>query len=144
MPNKLVQFAVVVLGLSICAAAPLRAQRGGRGQVDLPDGDGKQMVQTLCVGCHGLNNITQGWGYDKMGWDQLISSMVKLPPATQNQVTTYLAANFSAKTRPATVVVPAFVRIGPFAWGHEDEGRLIRHGRTWFFFSRFIITVGLA
>lgn len=116
MPNKVLQFAVVVLGLSVCAAAPLRAQRGGRGQVDLPDGDGKQMVQTLCVGCHGLNNITQGWGYDKMGWDQLISSMVKLPPATQTQVTTYLAANFSAKTRPATVVVPGPMKVDIQEW----------------------------
>jgi virginiamycin B lyase len=116
MPNKFLQFAVAVLGLSVCASAPLLAQRGGRGQVDLPDGDGKQMVQTLCVGCHGLNNITQGWGYDKMGWDQLISSMVKLPPATQNQVTTYLAANYSSKTRPATVVVPGPMKVDIKEW----------------------------
>src|SRR5947209_6251121 len=93
---------IAFLGFALSAPA----QRGGRGpQVDLPEGQGKQMVQTLCVGCHGLSNITQGWGYDKKGWDDLIQSMVKLPDDTRNTVTTYLAANYSSKTRPSTVLV---------------------------------------
>ena len=74
------------------------------------------MVQTLCVGCHSLNNITQGWGYDKQGWDELIASMVALPPDTRNQVSTYLGEHFSAKTRPATVVVPGSARVDIKEW----------------------------
>jgi virginiamycin B lyase len=94
------------------------AQRGrGRGPAPtLPDGEGKEMVQTLCVGCHSLNNITQGWGYDKQDWDQLISSMVKLPPDTQNLVTTYLGEHFSAKTRPASVLVPGPMKVDIKEW----------------------------
>jgi virginiamycin B lyase len=82
----------------------------------LPEGEGKQMVQTLCVGCHNLNNITQGWGYDKQGWDDLIASMVVLPTETRNQVSTYLGQHFSAKTRPATVVVPGTAKADIKEW----------------------------
>jgi virginiamycin B lyase len=116
MSKRLIGFAVATLGLSVCAMAPMLAQRGGGAQPTLPDGDGKQMVQALCVGCHGLNNITQGWGYDQQGWDQLISSMVKLPTDTQNRVTTYLAEHFSAKPRPATVVVPGPMKVDIKEW----------------------------
>jgi virginiamycin B lyase len=116
MSKRFYGLLAVAIGLSVCATVPMLAQRGGGAQPALPDGEGKQMVQTLCVGCHSLNNITQGWGYDKAGWDQLISSMVKLPPDTQNQVTTYLAANFSAKTRPATVIVPGTAKVDIKEW----------------------------
>ncbi len=113
------QLGILTVGLFAVAAltVPVSAQRGrGGAQVELPEGPGKQMVQTLCVGCHGLNNITQGWGYDKKGWDELISSMVKLPDDTRNQITNYLAEHFSAKTRPATVIVPGPERVDIKEW----------------------------
>ena len=78
MSKRLLGMGTVALILSACAIAPLTAQRGGAAQPNLPDGEGKQMVQTLCAGCHSLNNITQGWGYDKQGWDEVIASMVAL------------------------------------------------------------------
>lgn len=117
MSKRFYGFLAVALVLSIGATVPMLAQRGGRGaQPDFPDGEGKQMVQTLCVGCHSLNNITQGWGYDKEGWSELIASMVALPPATRDQVSTYLGEHFSAKTRPATVVVPGSVNVDIEEW----------------------------
>ena len=119
MAKKFYGFLAVALGLSVCAAAPMLAQRGGgRGgaQTNLPDGEGKQMVQTLCGGCHSLNNITQGWGYDKQGWDELIASMVALPPDTRNQISTYLGEHFSAKTRPPTVIVPGTAKVDIKEW----------------------------
>jgi virginiamycin B lyase len=107
--------AVLVLA-GVCVVPPVLAQRGRGAQIDLPDGDGKQMVQTLCVGCHSLSNITQGWGYDKKGWDELIASMVSLPPDTRNTVATYLGEHFSSKTRPPTVVVPGSMKIDIKEW----------------------------
>src|SRR3989304_2163604 len=77
---------------------------------------GKQMVQTLCAGCHNLNMITTGWGYDKKGWEEVIASMVTLPPETRETVTSYLGQHFSAKTRPATVVVPGTARVQFKEW----------------------------
>jgi virginiamycin B lyase len=116
MSAKFYRLFAVALVLSACASLPLLAQRGGGAQPNLPDGDGKQMVQTLCVGCHSLNNITQGWGYDKKGWEDLIASMVALPPATRDQVTTYLGEHFSSKTRPPTVVVPGSAKVDIKEW----------------------------
>ena len=98
------------------ATIPANAQRGGGPAVNLPDGQGKQMVQTVCSGCHSLTNITQGWGYDKKGWDDLIQSMVKLPDDTRNTVSAYLGEHFSAKSRPATVVVPGTAKVKIDEW----------------------------
>jgi virginiamycin B lyase len=106
----------VALALTVCVSIPVPAQRGGGAQVALPDGQGKEMVQTLCSGCHSLNNITQGWGYDKAGWNDLISSMVKLPADTQDQVSTYLGEHFSSKTRPPTVLVPGMFKVDFKEW----------------------------
>jgi virginiamycin B lyase len=117
MSKQIASLIFASLAALLVFTVPAPAQRGGRGpQVDLPEGEGKQMVQTLCVGCHGLTNITQGWGYDKKGWDDLIQSMVKLPDDTRNTVTTYLAANYSSKTRPSTVIVPGPNKVDIKEW----------------------------
>ena len=116
MSKRFFGLVAVAIVVCICATVPAPAQRGGGAPVVLPDGQGKQMVETLCVGCHSLNNITQGWGYDKQGWDQLIASMVSLPADTRNTISTYLGEHFSAKTRPATVVVPGTASVQIKEW----------------------------
>ena len=115
MPKRFCGFLALTLFVAVLAVIPARAQRGGP-PVNLPDGNGKQMVQSVCSGCHSLTNITQGWGYDKKGWDELISSMVKLPDDTRDTVSTYLGENFSSKTRPPTVVVPGPLKVGIKEW----------------------------
>ena len=63
----------------MCAVIPASGQRGGAAPIVLPDGPGKETVQTQCSRCHGLNMITGSWGYDKAGWNEVFSSMVLLP-----------------------------------------------------------------
>jgi virginiamycin B lyase len=84
--------------------------------VNLPEGNGKEVVQTLCSTCHNLNFITTGWGYDKKGWDELIASMVPVAPEARDVISTYLGTHFSEKTRPATVVVPGDVSVKITEW----------------------------
>jgi virginiamycin B lyase len=115
MSKRFFRFLALTLFVAVFAVIPARAQRGGP-PVNLPDGNGKQMVQSVCSGCHSLTNITQGWGYDKKGWDELISSMVKLPDDTRDTVSTYLGEHFSSKTRPPTVVVPGSLKVGIKEW----------------------------
>ena len=73
----------LVASLTIQAQEP--AGRGaapgrGRGQaMVLPDGPGKDVVESSCAGCHGLNVITGSSGFDRQGWRNLIDTMVKLP-----------------------------------------------------------------
>ena len=86
MSRTLVSFAVVAFLSSVVAVGSQNpgAQGGGRGRggadpVALPDGNGKELVQTLCTKCHGLNLITNSWGYTRQGWETVFSSMVAVP-----------------------------------------------------------------
>ena len=67
----------------------------GRGQaLTLPDGTGKDIVQTQCTKCHALGLIANSGGYTRQGWEDLIGTMVMLSPDQKTQVATYLATNF--------------------------------------------------
>src|ERR671922_1997165 len=79
--------------------ATVSGQRGGQ-PVQLPDGPGKDLVQTTCAKCHGLNLITSFWGNNKTGWHELIGTMVALPKEQADTITTYLATHFPAKPAP--------------------------------------------
>ena len=41
----------------------------------LPEGDGKKVLQTACTACHGLDGVVR-LHLDKEGWEGLVSSMV--------------------------------------------------------------------
>src|SRR5262249_2983032 len=41
----------------------------------LPDGDGKKILQTACTACHGLDGVVR-LHLDKDGWEGLVASMV--------------------------------------------------------------------
>lgn len=43
--------------------------------VQLPDGDGKKVLQNSCTACHGLDGVVR-LHMDKGGWEGLVSSMV--------------------------------------------------------------------
>ena len=79
----------------------------GRGQqaVQLPDGNGKELVQAACSTCHGLNLITSSWGNTQAGWGELLSSMVALPKDRADVITAYLAAHFPTKPAPEAVLI---------------------------------------
>ena len=78
---------------------------GGRGQVTLPEGAGKDMVSTNCTKCHALNMITNSRGNTREGWQTLFGTMVALPADQANTIATYLATNFPPKPGPDAVIV---------------------------------------
>src|SRR5688572_30173899 len=51
--------------------AGAQGRGGGRGQVQLPDGEGKEAVTAACGACHGLNTITGSAGYTQAQWRDL-------------------------------------------------------------------------
>ena len=62
-------------GVLFLMMAPLAAQ----GQpAQLPEGDGKQLVQGLCTACHETNQITRSSGYTREDWRELIQTMIDL------------------------------------------------------------------
>ncbi len=69
---------------------PILAQ----GQMDLPDGEGKELVQGACVACHEVNLITNSPGFTHERWRYIIETMIDLPDSFAADVTQYLALSF--------------------------------------------------
>jgi virginiamycin B lyase len=89
----------------------------GRGQsMQMPDGAGREIVQSVCIACHQLNMITGAAGYDKAGWRALITTMVALPQPQLDTVTTYLATNFAAKPGRAPKLISGPTKITFKEW----------------------------
>ena len=75
----------------LSSALPALAQGRQGQQVQLPEGNGKELVQTTCTRCHALNMVTESWGYTREGWADLLSTMVALPKVQADPITEYLA-----------------------------------------------------
>ena len=64
---------------------------------DLPEGDGKKLVQEVCSGCHGLD-IVVSQRTDKTGWQQIVDYMVQRGASAKDdeiaKMVDYLAKSF--------------------------------------------------
>lgn len=109
------RYAVPVIAAAVlCCALPVRSQTP-----PLPDGAGKQIVETRCVGCHTLAQVTRA-GYTADGWRNTVAMMrnagAQVPPDEVDTLVTYLAKNFPPKAGPAAVVVPGSVQVKITEW----------------------------
>jgi virginiamycin B lyase len=113
-------FVLLTVGLAWVVGARSQAQGPGQGRggapVNLPDGAGKEQVQSICAGCHPLTNITNSRGNSQDGWDALTKSMITLPPAVKPQVLEYLGAHFPRKPGGEPVVVPGNASVSIREW----------------------------
>jgi virginiamycin B lyase len=105
--------AILAVALLLSAALHVRAQ------TTLPEGDGKQIVQTTCSACHGLDQVVNS-GYSREGWANVVAMMVnvgaRLSPDQVNTVVTYLAKNFPQKAEPSAVIVPGSIHVTIREW----------------------------
>jgi cytochrome c5 len=90
-------------------------------QENLPDGDGKKILQTACTACHGLEGVVK-LHLDKDGWEGLISSMVSNGAQVDQKdfpvLVDYLVKNFG----PAGGAKPAG---GQAAGGSDADAKMI-------------------
>jgi len=108
----------LALAAGLVATLPLAGQERGRGRggpVSLPDGPGKEIVQTKCEACHGLNLIANS-GYSREEWVSLFNTMVALPHSEADTVADYLARNFPEKPRPRAVMIPGPAQVNIKEW----------------------------
>ena len=109
----------------LLAAAPLRAQPAPT----LPPGEGRELVASVCTGCHGLNTIVQirdGAG----GWRQFVNYMIlkgaQVSVHDTDTIVAYLTASFGPNSPPAAGAPPAAVLALPAGTGKELlEGRCV-------------------
>ena len=107
---------MTVAAVAFLTPSAARAQRGGGAQVQLPEGEGRDVVQARCVSCHGLNQITSAAGYDQAGWKYVIDSMIALPAGEMTAATQYLAAHFPEKPDRRPTLIPGPVSVTFKEW----------------------------
>jgi virginiamycin B lyase len=90
----------------LCSVLSAQAQGRQGQQTQLPEGNGREIVQVMCSQCHSLNLVTNSGGYTREGWEHVFSSMVALRTEQAAVVAAYLAKNFPVKARPAAVLIP--------------------------------------
>src|SRR5688500_1816054 len=89
--NRLI---LLLAGAFLFMIAPITA----RGQ-QLPEGEGKQLVQNLCTACHETNLITRSSGYSREGWQELMQTMVNLSGSPASEaISKYLATHFPMRS----------------------------------------------
>ena len=90
--------AVVAL-TTIVTASPSRARasRAFATAQDLPEGEGKKILQNSCTACHGLDDVVNSH-MDKTGWSNLVDSMISNGASVDDKdkpvLIDYLVKNF--------------------------------------------------
>jgi len=111
--------------LPLIASALLATMLPAHSQSELPDGTGKEIVQTACIGCHELGRTLRA-GYTPEEWRNVIAMMrnvgAPLEPDQVAVVTTYLAKNFPKKPRPPALIIPGSAAVSIKEWTVPTPG----------------------
>ncbi|MEO8260367.1 MAG: cytochrome c [Acidobacteriota bacterium] len=80
MPRRASRWIVFALACTVGASLAAQGQPPPRDEakVDLPDGDGKKILETACTTCHALDEVIKFKGYNtKDEWRDVVGTMVK-------------------------------------------------------------------
>ncbi len=103
------------------SAVPALSQQG---QPDLPPGPGRDIVLSVCAGCHDLNRLTAG--YTPEGWLTVTNMMrnfgAPVPDGEWDTVRAYLIRAFPEKPRPPAVLIPGPVDVRIIEWPLPTPG----------------------
>jgi virginiamycin B lyase len=111
-----------IAGLSlvlISMQAPAQPPRA----VTLPEGEGKSLVEAICVACHQTNLISGSAGYDAEHWEYLFGQMINLPDVTADTISSYLATHFPASDARAPTLVGGSTQIEIQEWTVPTPGQ---------------------
>jgi virginiamycin B lyase len=108
-------FSAAVIGFGL----PLVAQA----QPELPEGEGKALVEGICVACHQTDLITDSVGYTHDEWSYLFGQMIALPDPIASDISGYLAEHFPPSGERPAVIVPGEVEITFQEWTTPTLGQ---------------------
>jgi virginiamycin B lyase len=134
----LTKFLPVPLAAFMMWSIPAHAQQK---PVKLPEGPGKEAVQTHCSGCHGLGRVVAS-GYTQAYWHTTIRMMlnfgVPIPPDQVLTVVDYLSTNFPERPMPLASILPGPVEVDIREWQVPTPGSrphdplATRDGAIWY------------
>jgi virginiamycin B lyase len=108
------KFFILTTALSLGSAISLSAQKA------LPEGNGRDLVQSACVGCHALGNIINSSGYNAQGWETVVNKMVeygaKVTPDQRPTLLAYLTTTFPRLPKPPAVIIPGSEKVSFQEW----------------------------
>ncbi len=119
--------AVSIIAAAMFSILPFAAQAQSQPPA-FPEGEGKLLVDGLCVGCHRTNMIPASMGYTPDGWKELIATMLDMSgnPDMRDKLVDYLATHFPPNTRRAPKLVPGPVQITWKEWVNPQLGQRSR------------------
>ena len=83
---------------ALAALTPAFAQGGS-----LPEGNGKELVRSICQSCHDLSPILTSGGFTRRDWEQVVEAMINMgasiKPEEEKVIIDYLAASFPTGTK---------------------------------------------
>ncbi|WP_108788167.1 virginiamycin B lyase family protein [Erythrobacter sp. Alg231-14] len=84
----------------------------------LPDGDGKEMAQSVCGSCHGTRVIERSSGYSREDWSALIGTMIDLSASqsVEAEILDYLETTFPPSGNRAAKAVDGPIAIQIEQW----------------------------
>ena len=107
----------------------------------LPDGAGKEQVEQLCSGCHGLARV-MGSGYLQAYWHTVVRMMINfgvpIPPDQVLPITDYLAKNLPEKAKPDANILPGPAKVAIREWqvpipgSRPHDPLATRDGAIWY------------
>jgi virginiamycin B lyase len=111
--------------LAALAAAALSAAPAAFAERQLPEGEGKPVLQQACFGCHEPSRIFAS-GYSRQDWQNVVRMMLNVgAPVPSDKVavlTDYLAKNFPEKPKPAPSLIGGASQIDIREWAVPTAG----------------------
>ena len=105
--------------LACLAATSFCTIHAAQEQPGLPDGPGKAVVETACLGCHEPVRITNA-GYNLQDWQNIVHMMLNVgapvPPEQVGALTEYLVKNFPERPKPAPSLIAGTTEIAIREW----------------------------
>jgi virginiamycin B lyase len=130
-----------ILGAVVLSAFFLCSEMSAQGPVQLPEGPGKQILETRCTLCHELSELKRV-SFDREDWQELVGRMVTYgAPLSQDQIPVlvdYLGKNFATAGRQPGKVVPGPVEATVREFTLPNPGTrpngtfLARDGSLWY------------
>ncbi len=118
---------LLIVGTVFAFGYPARgqAQMDAHAPIQLPDGTGKDIVQTSCSLCHSLRNVVNS-GHTPDEWRTTMAMMLNVgapvPKDKVGVVTDYLIKNFPERPAPAPMVIPGNVKVTFQEWKLPTPG----------------------